>query len=61
MITQIVQKQFSYVADASEILHLMCHQMPFWCGIRCKTFLEDYPLTRNYYKNNSPRITFRNF
>ena len=23
----------------------MCHQMPFWCGIRCKTFfkfLEDY-------------------
>ena len=19
-----------------------CHQMPFWCGIRCKTFLEDY-------------------
>ena len=20
----------------------MCHQMPFWCGIRCKTFLENY-------------------
>ena len=20
----------------------MCHQMPFWCGIRCQTFLEDY-------------------
>ena len=20
--------------------HLMCHQMPFWCGIRCKTFLK---------------------
>ena len=23
-------------------LNLMCHQMPFWCGIRCKTFSEDY-------------------
>ena len=20
----------------------MCHQMPFWCGIRCKTFLANY-------------------
>ena len=20
----------------------MCHQMPFWCGIKCKTFLVDY-------------------
>ena len=24
------------------IFHLMCHQMPFWCGIRCKIFLENY-------------------
>ena len=20
----------------------MWHQVPFWCGIRCKTFLEEY-------------------
>ena len=26
----------------AEILDLMCHQMPFWCDIRCKTFLENY-------------------
>ena len=25
-----------------KIFHLMCHQMPFWCGFRCKTFLENY-------------------
>ena len=28
--------------ETTKIFHLMCHQMPFWCGIRCKTFLEDY-------------------
>ena len=26
--------------ETTKILHLMCHQMPFWCGIRCKTFLK---------------------
>ena len=28
--------------ENAKIFHLMCHQMPFWCGIRCKTFLENY-------------------
>ena len=28
--------------ETTMIFHLMCHQMPFWWGIRCKTFLEDY-------------------
>ena len=28
--------------ETTKIFHLMCHQMPFWCGMRCKTFLEDY-------------------
>ena len=23
--------------ETTKIFHLMCHQMPFWCGIRCKT------------------------
>ena len=25
--------------ENAKILRLMCHQMPFWCDIRCKTFL----------------------
>ena len=28
--------------ETTKIFHLMCHHMPFWCGIRCKTFLENY-------------------
>ena len=28
--------------ETTKIFHLMCHQMPFWRGIRCKTFLENY-------------------
>ena len=28
--------------ENAKIFHLTCHQMPFWCGIRCKTFLENY-------------------
>ena len=28
--------------ENAKIFHLMCHQMLFSCGIRCKTFLEDY-------------------
>ena len=26
--------------ETTKMFHLMCHQMPFWCGIRCKTFWE---------------------
>ena len=25
--------------EPTKSFHLMCHQMPFWCGIRCKTFV----------------------
>ena len=25
----------------TKIFHLMCHEMPFWCGIRCNIFLDD--------------------
>ena len=28
--------------ETTKMFHLMCHQMPFWCGIKCKTFLDDY-------------------
>ena len=28
--------------ETTKIFHPMCHQLPFWCGIRCKTFLENY-------------------
>ena len=28
--------------ETTKIFHLMCHQMLFWCGIRCKTFLDNY-------------------
>ena len=28
--------------ETTKIFHLMCHQVPFWCGIRCETFWENY-------------------
>ena len=28
--------------ETTKTFHLMRHQVPFWCGIRCKTFLEHY-------------------
>ena len=42
--------------ETTKIFHLVCHQMPIWCGIRCKTFLENYCPHRNDYKLNSWQI-----
>ena len=41
-------------------LPFVCSTPPICTAVR-PPFVRQYPLTRNYYENNSPRITFRNF